>query len=231
MKHKLVSAVILIIILVSCNSKNSNKTLDFQYSGRYLFNSNELIEVYFKNNEPFIKWRGAQEIKPIYIDLNTYYVKEMNEKIQFNVDDNNSKLFIEFLPKQNSDTLVKHFYKLDSTQFIPNEYLANNNFEKALEAFQTIKKNDSLDYAVQENYLNKLGYDFLREEDFIKATEIFKINTKLYPQSSNVYDSLGDAFLKSGDTINAIINYKKSLTLDSGNLRAKRTIERLEKNN
>jgi predicted negative regulator of RcsB-dependent stress response len=43
-----------------------------------------------------------------------------------------------------------------------------------------------------------------------------------------VYDSLGEAFMKSGDTIEAIKNYKKSLALDSGNRRAKRILEKLE---
>ena len=40
----------------------------------------------------------------------------------------------------------------------------------------------------------------------IKRTEsIFKINVALYPTSSNVYDSLAEAFMKSGDTVKAII--------------------------
>jgi hypothetical protein len=231
MKYKLVLTFIVVILLLGCNNKDAAKTLNEQYSGRYLFNSNELIEVYFKNNEPFIKWRGAEEIKPIYIDVNTYYVKEMNEKILFNANENNSKIFLEFLPKQNSDTLVKRFYKLDSTQFIPNEFLQKKDFNKALEAFMLIKKNDSLDLNIQENFLNQSGYRYLRDGNFEMAVNIFKINAKLYPESANVYDSLGEALLKSGDTLNAILNYKKSLTLDSGNLRAKRTIERLDKNN
>ena len=231
MKLKLFIILIAATILLSCNHKNSNNSLDEKYGGRYLFNSNELIEVYFKNNEPLIKWRGAEEIKPIFLDLNTFYVKEMNEKILFNTSNNNSKLFIEFLPKQKSDTLTKRFYKLDSTQFTPNEYLEKKDFNKALEAFILIKDNDSLDFNIQENLLNKTGYSYLREDNLEMAVNLFKINAALYPESSNVYDSLGEALLKSGDTLNAILNYKKSLTLDSGNLRAKRIIERLEKNN
>ena len=35
--------------------------------------------------------------------------------------------------------------------------------------------------------------------------------------------------MKNSDTINAIKNYKKSLTLDSGNKRAKRQLNKLEK--
>jgi predicted Zn-dependent protease len=51
----------------------------------------------------------------------------------------------------------------------------------------------------------------------------------LYPNSSNVYDSLAEAYMKSGDTVQSIENYKKSLTLDSGNERAKRQLKKLEK--
>ncbi|MBE0424859.1 MAG: hypothetical protein IBX66_13150 [Lutibacter sp.] len=47
----------------------------------------------------------------------------------------------------------------------------------------------------------------MREKNFELAIAIFKINVALYPKSSNVYDSLGEAYLKSGDTLKAIENY------------------------
>ncbi len=74
-----------------------------------------------------------------------------------------------------------------------------------------------------------MGYAQLRKKKYENAINIFKINVALYPTSSNVYDSLGDAFRKKGDTIKAISNYKKSLEFDSGNARAKRIISKLEK--
>ena len=92
-----------------------------------------------------------------------------------------------------------------------------------------IKKKDSLDSAIDQGDLNSLGYTKLRDEKYAESINIFRINVALYPYSSNVYDSLGEAYMKSGDTIQAIENYKKSLALDSGNSRAKRQLKKLEK--
>jgi tetratricopeptide (TPR) repeat protein len=50
-----------------------------------------------------------------------------------------------------------------------------------------------------------------------KALAVFKLNLMAYPGSSNVYDSYGEALLLQGDTVKAIVNYRKSLELNPGN--------------
>jgi predicted Zn-dependent protease len=39
----------------------------------------------------------------------------------------------------------------------------------------------------------------LGKNEFEYAIQIFKLNVKNYPESANVYDSLGEAFEKAGD--------------------------------
>ena len=48
------------------------------------------------------------------------------------------------------------------------------------------------------------------------------MNAQLHPNSPNVYDSLGEAYLKSGDSLEAYNNYKKALELNPNNMRAER---------
>jgi cytochrome c-type biogenesis protein CcmH/NrfG len=48
-----------------------------------------------------------------------------------------------------------------------------------------------------------------------------------FPGSSNAYDSLGEAYIKSGDNELAIKNYKKSVELDPGNENAKENLVKL----
>ncbi len=60
------------------------------------------------------------------------------------------------------------------------------------------------------------------------AIKIFKFNVELYPGSANVYDSLGEAYLKNGDTALAIKNYEKSLELNLENASAKSALEELK---
>ncbi len=229
---KLVNFYILLIALVIISwSKTDKNNLEFikQTTGRYLYNSDEVVEVYFKENDLLMKWRGANNIKPLKLKDNTFFVKEMNEKIQFLTNPTNNILYLSLIPKGDSKTITYNFKKLNSDEKVPSDYLKINQFDKALVGYLNIQEIDSLDGSINESNFNSLGYNKLRKDDFGAAINLFKINVALYPNSSNVYDSLADAFKKSGDTIQAITNYKKSLKLDSGNKRAKRNIDRLEK--
>lgn len=66
-----------------------------------------------------------------------------------------------------------------------------------------------------ERAVNQLGYTLLyalsssgHEQDAIR---VFQQNVQDFPQSSNVYDSLGEAYTKVGEKDLAITNYEKSL--------------------
>lgn len=65
-----------------------------------------------------------------------------------------------------------------------------------------------------ENELNLYGYQLLNQGDHDKAIEIFKLNTQRHPKSANAWDSLGEGYAIKGDKKNAIVNFKKSLSLN-----------------
>lgn len=65
-----------------------------------------------------------------------------------------------------------------------------------------------------ENELNTYGYTLMNAGQHDKAIEIFTLNTKRYPKSANTFDSLGEGFVTKGDKKNAILNFKKSLSLN-----------------
>jgi len=221
--------IILFMLLISCNSNFNSPEFILKATGRYLYNSDEVVKVYFIENEMYLAWRGANKIKPLKVDDATFFVKEMNEKIQFLTNPDNKTSYMVLVPKEENKPIVYNFRKLKDDEIIPSEYLENKEFDKALEGYLAIKKKDSLDSSIDEKYLNSLGYKALREKNFEMSKAVFKINAALYPNSSNVYDSLGEAYLKSGDTLKAIENYQKSLRLDSGNFRAKQQLKKLEK--
>jgi tetratricopeptide (TPR) repeat protein len=76
------------------------------------------------------------------------------------------------------------------------------------------------EYDFAETELNSLGYRLLQMRKIAEAIEIFKLNVEMYPQSSNVYDSLGEAYRAHGDKDLAVTNYQKSLELDPKNTNA-----------
>lgn len=80
-----------------------------------------------------------------------------------------------------------------------------------------------------EEKINSYGYRFLNDlNDVDKALEFFKKNVENYPNSANVYDSYGEAFLKKGDKKNAMINYEKAFQMDPTNTAARDIVNKLK---
>jgi len=84
------------------------------------------------------------------------------------------------------------------------------------------------DVYFDEDAINGLGYYFMNSGKMPEAVDVLKLNTEAFPESANAYDSLAEAYMKSGDKENAIKNYKKSLALNPENENAKSMLEQLE---
>ncbi len=100
-------------------------------------------------------------------------------------------------------------------------------FEKAKTFYFNQKSNET--YYFSEKQLNKLGYKLLENNKTAYAIEVFKWNIEANPESANVYDSLGETYLKEGENTLALKNYKIAFSKDPKNKRAKSIIEKLEK--
>jgi tetratricopeptide (TPR) repeat protein len=66
----------------------------------------------------------------------------------------------------------------------------------------------------KEAELNAYGYQLLGQNDFDKAIEVFKLATEKFPKSPNAWDSLGEGYALKGDNKNAVISFKKSLSMN-----------------
>ena len=73
--------------------------------------------------------------------------------------------------------------------------------------------NDAVGVA-SENELNQYAYQVLNDGKPDKAIELFIINTQRFPKSANVWDSLGEGYVTKGDKKNAILSFKKSLSMN-----------------
>ncbi len=82
-----------------------------------------------------------------------------------------------------------------------------------------------------EDEMNMYGYSLLWNDNLNDALEIFKLLVSEFPNSSNTYDSLGEAYLKSGNKDLALINYEKSLVLDPDNFNAEDQIDLIKNPN
>lgn len=62
-----------------------------------------------------------------------------------------------------------------------------------------------------ETTVNAIGYQVLGREEFDPAIAIFRYNVELYPDSANVYDSLGEALENAGRLDEAFASYSKAV--------------------
>jgi tetratricopeptide (TPR) repeat protein len=93
-----------------------------------------------------------------------------------------------------------------------------------------INKRDTDDqrYNISEAAINSLGYRLVRIDRKTDALKIFKLNTEVYPDAFNTYDSYGEILMLTGDIENAIKAYEKSLTLNPHNENTKRVLLQLK---
>jgi len=105
--------------------------------------------------------------------------------------------------------------------------LFENGIDNAVKKYYYLKENFPNEYNFDESELNILGYELLKSGMANEAITIFKLNVEAYPESSNVYDSLAEAYSTAGDKDRAIEYYEKSLELNPANDNAKQMLEKL----
>jgi imidazolonepropionase-like amidohydrolase len=106
--------------------------------------------------------------------------------------------------------------------------LMAENVAAAIARYRQLKKEHPAEYDFSERELNALGYQLLNHARIADAIEIFKLNVEMFPQGSNAYDSLGEAYLRNNDRDLAIKNYKKSLELNPKNINAIEVLKKLQ---
>lgn len=101
----------------------------------------------------------------------------------------------------------------------------------AEEALREYRQGRTAEAALNENQINQLGYDLLYGAHHVQdAIAVFKLNVADYPQSFNVYDSLGEAYMVNKEKELAIQNYQKSLELNPNNTSGVEALKRLQEN-
>jgi tetratricopeptide (TPR) repeat protein len=99
--------------------------------------------------------------------------------------------------------------------------------EKKLQ--ELLARRESNGPVFDENDYNNLGYQLLQENKLESAVYVFETNVRLYPESWNAWDSLGETAAKAGRNEQAIANYRKSLELNPKNKNGQAMLEKLTK--
>lgn len=105
--------------------------------------------------------------------------------------------------------------------------IASGGIDKAVEQYRELKTAASPNYNFDEGELNSFGYQLLQAKKYTEAIRIFQLNVEAFPQSSNAYDSLGEAYMDDANKPQAIANYQKSLQLNPKNGNAVKILQKL----
>jgi len=107
------------------------------------------------------------------------------------------------------------------------QILDKSGLDSSIAEFHKLRTTEKDKYFFLEGGLNNVAYDLLNQNKVKEAIEIFKMNVELFPESFNVYDSLGEAYMKAGNKELAIENYEKSLKLNPESQSGKDALKRL----
>ena len=86
-------------------------------------------------------------------------------------------------------------------------------YAKARDHFARTSARAGFTVAIPEATTNVIGYRLLQTGDHAAAIDVFRKNVAAYPQSANVYDSLAEAYERSGDLESAKQNYAKAASI------------------
>jgi predicted alpha/beta superfamily hydrolase len=100
--------------------------------------------------------------------------------------------------------------------------VANQGIKAVEDHYKKLSDQYGYNVEIPENMLNNIGYRTIGQKKFDLALEFFLHNVKLYPESANVYDSLGEGYEAASKLDLAKENYeiavKKGTESDDNNL-------------
>lgn len=218
-------SLLLMLLFASCSKHvNYSNAHIKQTSGRYLFSDDEVIDVFYDANVLYIKWKEGK-IKPVVLDEQTFFVPDMYKKLRFVQDPETKKRYLGIVSEADDNKVDLAYEKVADTFKTPRMYLNTKDYQKAKNGYLELRKQDSTKVYIEEGVVNRMGYALLRDKKFDDAIAVLEMNVALFPESDNVYDSLADAYLRKGDSLQAFTNYKKAYELNTGNKRAKEFLD------
>jgi predicted alpha/beta superfamily hydrolase len=93
----------------------------------------------------------------------------------------------------------------------PETRIFSGNLDDLEHHYAQLSKRYGFNVIPGENVINQLGYQYMGREDLDSAIEVLSYNVELYPNSANVYDSLGEAYEKAGRDEEALAAYSMAV--------------------
>ena len=168
---------------------------------------------------------GSTELDGILVDLRSF-AGWAHEKLDI-LERTNNKL------EEALVSILEQNGRIKNIKRIPRKHLSDllDNGMSVDDVIQEIKnaQDGDSEYITYSYAINALGYNLFRQENGEDALRIFKLNTELYPERSNPWDSYAMCLIAMGKKEEGIKAYRKFVELSPLNQNAKRKLEELER--
>ena len=104
--------------------------------------------------------------------------------------------------------------------------LEANGYDNAFDTAQSLQESSDIQFV--EADINSWGYSLVAQEKLQAALKVFLLNTHMFPDSANTYDSLAETYWLLGNIDEAIIGYEKVLKMQPDNDYAERQLAKLK---
>jgi hypothetical protein len=149
------------------------------------------------------------------LELNTYLNNDAEKQLSFKgkyyEDDSHGSV-----PLITEYDALRYFFDFYELKLDEEDYLdpTSDIVAKYENHYKRLSKEFGREMKPEDDMVNGLGYQFMNMQHYEKAEQFFKLNVKNYPESFNVYDSLGDLYVATENKEKAIESYKKALALN-----------------
>jgi glyoxylase-like metal-dependent hydrolase (beta-lactamase superfamily II) len=101
--------------------------------------------------------------------------------------------------------------------------------DEALTVLRDLKTKPDSHYFLHAE-IDSFGFRLMKDGKLDEALKLFLALAEFFPESDIAFDSLGEVYMKKGDTAKAIQSYERSLALNPDNENAKARLQSLKKN-
>jgi len=187
-----------------------------KFSGTYSKDFDKTTTIVLKDNKLLFKETCETEVMLDPVNQNTLISSNRGTKFQLNGE---------------TGTLTlngKELKRMPEGEKLAGDYIEVGDLENAVRCYRELLEKDAEAIKWLESYLNNAGYYFLNQSNFKIATGFLKVNSILFPQSTNVWDSLGEAYFYDKKYDLAIEAMKKVLEINPNNQNAVSKIKEAE---
>jgi hypothetical protein len=190
-------------------TQNITKGISNKYLGQYRYDSTRSISITSQEGKLWMSYPGASPQELNYTGEGIFLRRESSSPIKFT----ETKGVIQFNFIR-SDGKYQSHSQLGIGEQMAGDILNTGDYADALIAYRTVLENDSSGESLSEGRLNNQGLSMMKG-NFDYAIKLLTINTDLYPDSANTWDSLAFAYQQADNKQKAIEHYRNALKRDS----------------